>query len=94
MRKTLFVLLLTTVQLGCATDSSNDMELVALGIGKLLVSHDEKFSYQHDLNPFGSAIMFDEFVGIYNNEIKELNKDARIKFFWAAMWHQYFPINK
>jgi len=90
MKIFLFAVFLIISQSGYAIAASTDMEIVERNIGKLLLSHDEKFSYQNNLNPFGSAIMLDELVSIYNGDIRVLNKDARIKFFWSAMWHLDF----
>ena len=70
--------------------STHDPTIVKRSIGQLLLSHDQKFSYQKDDNPFGSTILYDEFVKVFNNEIKTLPTEDRVNFLWAAMWHLDF----
>lgn len=93
MELKLSVILFALIQLFCvkafAIDEV-DSNVIERSIGKLLISHDEKYSYQNDLNSFGSAKLFDEFYNIYEIEIKKLPKEERISFFWASMWHLDF----
>ena len=90
MKSMIVAMMLTTSLSGCAAASSGEATVVQNSIGKLLLSHDEKYSYQNDLNPFGSAVIFDEFIEVYNKNIKGLKKEERLKFFWSAMWHLDF----
>ncbi|WP_028582148.1 hypothetical protein [Desulfogranum japonicum] len=59
-------------------------------IGRLVVLHDENFSYQKDDNPFGSAILYDDMVDLYINHVKKMPEYDRVAFFWFAMWHLDF----
>ncbi len=43
-----------------------------------------------DLNSFGSAKVYKEFLEIYNQKIKSLPMDYRINYFWTGMWHLSF----
>lgn len=90
MIKILLIVLFTSTQLIYNVAFSGDTKVLESSIGKLLIFHDQKFSYQNDLNPFGSAIMYDEFVATYKDNIKGLKLEERVNFFWFAMWHLDF----
>jgi len=68
--------------------SEND--ILANSLGRLIIEHDQRHSYENGLNPFGSAISYDEFVKIYQSDIQKLKINLRIKYFWSAMWHLSF----
>jgi hypothetical protein len=70
--------------------SINYEATVENSLGKLLLSHDKKHSYQVDLNSFGSAEVYKEFIEIYNKTIKSLPVSYRIQFFWSSMLHLSF----
>ena len=86
MKIFIIFLMVALIQIPLAYSSSYD-ELLESSVGKLLLLHDKKHSYQVDLNSFGSAEVYKEFLEIYNREIKSLPKDYRINYFWAGMWH-------
>lgn len=90
MNKQLCVLLVILVQCGCVTTPTTDLSVVEHSIGQLVISHDQKFSYENDNNPLGSVILFDEFVKVFNSDIKSLSKDDQIRFLWSVMWHLNF----
>lgn len=64
--------------------------IIEESIGYLVLSHSDKYSYKNDLNDFGAAILFDEFLKIYQTNIENLDLDKRIDFLWSAMWHLEF----
>lgn len=72
------------------SESSNHMDILKKNIGELVLSHNKKFSYENDKNPFGGDIVFSEFKGIYQKNIKKLDERYRVNFFWFAMWHLDF----
>ena len=90
MKNYIIVIVLLLSQWEGVIASPSNTEIIERSIGKLLLSHDQKFSYQNDLNPFGSAILYDELVKLFNSDIKSLPKEERVNFLWSAMWHLSF----
>ena len=69
---------------------SNEIIIVEQSLGKLIVSHDRKFSYSIDDNSFGGELLFREFEEVYHRKIKLLHEKNRLDFLWASMWHLGF----
>ena len=82
MKIFIIFLMVALIQIPLEYSSSYD-ELLESSVGKLLLLHDKKHSDQVDLNSFGSAEVYKEFLEIYNREIKSLPKDYRINYFWV-----------
>ena len=75
---------------GCTIKYQSNSDILERNIGKLVLSHNQKFSYKNDLNPFGTAMIHDEFEKTFDSEIKGLPVEDRVKFLWFAMWHLNF----
>ncbi|MES9969874.1 MAG: hypothetical protein ABW092_07540 [Candidatus Thiodiazotropha sp.] len=90
MNRLLIGLLALLIHCGCATASTTDGSVVEQKIGQLIISHDQMFSYENDDNPFGSTMLYDQFVKVFNSDIKLLSKDDQVRFLWSAMWHLDF----
>ena len=86
----LIATLLSLTQLTLVFASDSNTVLVEKNIGNLILFSDNQYSYQVDLNPFGSAKVYDEFQRIYNKDIKGLPEADRINFLWSSMWHLGF----
>lgn len=71
----------------CGGLSYADSNVVETAIGKLVVSHDRKFSYSQGDNTFGVEKLYQEFESIYQNQISQLPIEDRLDFFWSSMWH-------
>lgn len=87
MGKILAVILLPLLLCGFSGSSGNEAGIVERAIGRLVVLHDKSFSYENGDNPFGAAIVFEEFKSIYEGKISRLSTANRVDFLWAAMWH-------
>jgi len=87
MRNFLILCFVVIFLFGC---SFNEKLVVEQSIGRLVVSHDEKFSYQYDQNHFGLAKLAGDFRDTYYKNIQQLEVKYRIQYFWAAMWHLGF----
>ena len=67
--------------------ASDDKFMVQNSVGKLVLFHDSKYSYQKDLNSLGSVEVFRELLKVYDKNIKNLPIPRRVDFFWSSMWH-------
>lgn len=88
--KITIVLLVITIGITSTAFSLTYDETLKTSIGELMLLHDAKHSYQKDLNSFGSAEVYERFIEIYHQKIKNLPLEYRIDFFWAGMWHLSF----
>ncbi len=80
---------LSVISFACSANCDH-LHMLENNIGKLLLLHDEKYSYQIDLNSFGAAEIYNDFLEIYNINIKLMPKKYRINYFWFSMWHLGF----
>ena len=89
MVKYISLLLLIVFQTAPAFSENNNLKLEN-SLGQLILLHSKKFSYEDDLNPFGSAQIYEEFLQLYETKIKTLPETERINYFWGSMWHLDF----
>lgn len=90
MKKILYFTLLNFFALWLCFAEDNSDRLINESLGKLLLLHDFKYSYQKDLNPFGGAEIYDEFVRQYDKKISKLPKKIQVDYLWSVMWHMDF----
>lgn len=90
LRAFLAMAVLALPALLCAGDQRYS-EVVANGIGRLVLLHDELTGYKHGgTNPFGVGAVYVEFEKTYTEMIKPLPEEHRVDFFMSSMWHLTF----
>lgn len=92
-KKDILFFLFFSIVFACSNQSQAldvKQEKLNNSIGKLLILHDKKFSYQNDLNSLGSAEVFMLFEKEFHQHIANLPLTYRIDYFWSSMWHLSF----
>ena len=90
MRLLLFVFLAVLCSCASSSNAIDPAETVQQAVGELVISHDKNASYLEHDNPFGSAVLFEEFIILYHAKIQGLSLEHRVNFLWAVMWHMDF----
>jgi hypothetical protein len=84
------VIIILLSQCGIAIASPNEKTVLERTIGALLLSHDQKLSYQNGPVAFAVDRIYNEFFEAFITRIKGLPVEDRVSFFWFAMWHLTF----
>ena len=90
MKKLLIVMFILLSQCGNAIASPKERAILERAIGELLLSHDQKLSYQNGPVGFAGQIISNEFFEAYDTRIKGMPVEDRVNFLWFAMWHLGF----
>lgn len=90
MKKLLIVMFILLSQCGIAIASPQEKAVLERTIGELLLSYDQKSSYQNGPVGFAGQIISNEFFEAYNTKIKGMSVEDRVSFLWFAMSHLHF----